>query len=370
MTEKGRAVLFYGVGKPFQITEYPVLDPEPGAIMVKVSLANICGTDLHWWRGDTDLAALGARGPRILGHESTGTVARLGEGVVTDSAGQPLKVGDMVVYRYFYPCGHCRSCLKGDDAACPFIIANMSVLSCERFPHFIGAFAEYYYLRPGHVVFKVPDGVTAQMVAPVNCCLSQVIYGLQKVGFSFGETIVIQGAGGLGINAAAVAKDMGADKVIVIDGITERLELAKAFGADELIDFREYKTPEERVQRVKDLTGGWGADVVAELVGSTEVVPEGLNMLGFGGRYLEIGNANLGKTYVADPGMLVFSNKKIFNVSTYTPGTLKKALDFISRAKGRYPFDKLLSRSYPLEDINQAFEDQNKGLVSRSAIVP
>ncbi|MEE8469776.1 MAG: zinc-binding dehydrogenase, partial [Dehalococcoidia bacterium] len=225
-------------------------------------------------------------------------------------------------------------------------------------------------LRPNHTVFKVPDDLTDDMVAPVNCALSEVIYGLERAGLGFGETIAIQGAGGLGIYATAVAKDMGADKVIVIDGIQERLDLAKAFGADELIDMRELKTPIERVLRVRELTGGWGADVVAELVGFPHAVPEGIDMLGNGGRYLEIGNISPLKTYDADPSSLVMNNKSIIGVMLYGPNTLKKALDFLSRAKNKYPFDKILSRSYPLEEINEAFENQDKGLVSRSTIVP
>ena len=369
MAEKGRVALFYGVGKRMEIKEYPVPDPEPGAILVKVSMATICGTDLHMWRGDINLAAMGAPLPVAMGHEMTGMVAKLGEGIFNDSAGQPLAVGDRVVYRYFYTCGRCRACLRGDDAACS--IAMLTVVGpAELPPHFVGAYADYYYLRPNHTVFKVPDDLTDDMVAPANCALSEVIYGLEKVGLRFGETIVIQGAGGLGINATAVAKEMGADQVIVIDGITERLELAKAFGADALIDMREYKTPEERVLRVKELTGGWGADVVAELVGFPRVVPEGLDMLGNGGRYLEIGNASPGMTYEADPSLLVVGSKSIVGVVLYRRDTLKKALDFLSRAKGKYPFDKILSRSYPLEEINKAFEEQDKGLVSRSAIVP
>ena len=368
MAEKGRAAVYKGLGQPMEIKEYPVLEPEPGAILIKVSMANICGSNLHMWRGDLDLAAVGARLPAILGHEATGKVAKLGEGVSTDSAGQPLAVGDRVVYRYFYPCGRCAACLRGEDAACPMNGLFLSLVDPP--PHFGGPYADYYYLRPNHTVFKVPDDLTDHMVAPANCALSEVIYGLEKVNLSFGETVVIQGAGGLGINAAAVAKEMGANKVIVIDGITERLELAKAFGADELIDMKEHKTPEERVGKVMELTGYQGAEVVAELVGFPAAIPEGLNMLGSGGRYLEIGNISPGKTVEIDPGLLVLGNKTIFCISFYGSDTLKKALDFLSRTKGKYPFDKILSHSYPLEEINKAFEVQDKGLVSRSAIIP
>lgn len=369
MVEKGRAAIYKGLGQPFEIKEYPVPEPEPGAILIKVTRANICGSDLHIWRGDIDIAALGAPLPMILGHEMTGTVAKLGEGIFNDSAGQPLAVGDRVVYRFFYPCGRCPACLRGQDAACP--MAPLSVYSpCEQFPHFLGGYADYYYLRPNHIIFKVPDDLTDDMVAPANCALCQVIYGLERVGVNFGETIVIQGAGGLGTNAIAVAKEMGAAKVIVIDGIEKRLELAKAFGADELIDIREFKTPEERVQRVRDLTSGWGADVVVELVGFPHVIPEGIEMMRNGGRYLVMGNISIGMAYEADPSILVMGNKSIVAIMLYGPDTLKKALDFMSRAKGKYPFHKILSRPYALEEINKAFEDQGNGLVTRATIVP
>jgi D-arabinose 1-dehydrogenase-like Zn-dependent alcohol dehydrogenase len=367
MSEKGRAAIYRELGKPMEIVEYPVPDPEPGAILVKISVANICGSDLHIWRGDMDLGALGAPLPVILGHEMTGRVARLGAGVATDSAGQALREGDRVVYPYFYPCGHCPACLKGQHAACPM---NMFFMSpCDMPPHFTGAFADYYYLRPNHTVFKVPDDLSDAMVAPANCALSEVIYGLEMVNLRFGETVVIQGAGGLGIYATAVAKEMGAQKVILIDGIDGRLELARAFGADEVVDLKQFTTPMDRVMRVRELTGGWGADVVAELVGFPGVIPEGLDMVCNGGRFLEIGNVSPGHgTFQADPASLVIGSKSMFCVVMYGRETLKKALEFLSRARTKYPFERILSRSYRLEEINEAFAEQDKGLVSRSAI--
>ncbi len=364
----GRAAIYHGLGKPMEIKEYPVPEPEPGAILVRTRRADICGSDLHMWRGDVDLAALGQPLPVILGHEMVGAVEKLGEGVTTDSAGQPLAEGDRVVHRYFVPCGRCRACLKGNDAACPS--AYLTVVNlCEPPPHFRGAYAEYYYLIPNQTVFKVPDDLPDEIVAPANCALSEVIYGLEKVKFSFGETVAIQGAGGLGIYATAVAREMGAAKVIVIDGIEERLELAKAFGADEIIDMREFKEPYQRSGRVKELTGGWGADVVVEVVGFPQVIPEGIDMLGNGGRYLELGNVSPLKYFEFDPSSLVINGKSIFGVALYTAEALKKALDFLLRTRSKYPFDKILACCYPLEEINRAFDEQNKGLATRSSIV-
>ena len=248
--------------------------------------------------------------------------------------------------------------------------ARLYSSSCEQHPHFLGAFADYYYLRPNHAVFRVPDDVTDNMVAPATCALSQAICGLDKVRFCFGETIVIQGAGALGICTCAVAKEIGAEKVIVIDSIRERLDLAKDFGADELINIRESKTPEERAQRVRELTEGWGADVVVELVGYPQVIPEGIEMVGNGGRYLMMGTISIGKTYEADPSIIVMGNKSIVGVMLYEANVLKKALDFLSRAKEKYPFHRILSHPYRLEEINKAFEEQDKGLVIRSTITP
>ena len=196
MPDRGRAAVYKATGQPMQIKDYPVPDPEPGAIVVKVSVANICGSDMHMWRGDVNLTMLGAPLPTILGHEAVGRVAKLGFGITTDSAGQPLKEGDRVTWMYYYPCGRCPSCLKGRHAECPMNAFFMGL--CDLPPHFIGTYADYYYVKPNHTIFKVPDELTDKMVAPANCALSEMIYGLERVSFRFGETIAIQGAGGLG----------------------------------------------------------------------------------------------------------------------------------------------------------------------------
>lgn len=368
MGEKGRAAIYHGLGKPMEIVEYPVIDPEPQTILVKITRANICGSDLHMWRGDMDLAAMGMPMPLILGHEMTGVVAKLGKGISTDSAGEKLKEGDRVVYPYFYPCGRCRACLNNNEAACAK--NGFYMMTSEKTPHFTGAYADYYFLRPGHVVFKVPDDLPDDIIAPINCALSEMIYGLDRVGLKFGETIVIQGAGGLGIYASAVAREMGAHRIIIIDRIEERLNLAKKFGVDHVIDMNVYKTPKERSKKVRELTGGNGADVVAELVGIPQALSEGLMMLGIGGRMLEIGNISPGKYVETDPAMLVMKSITLFSLIYYNRIALKKAIDFLSRTKARYPFNQIISNTYSLEEIEKAFEDQDKGLVSRATIIP
>ena len=111
----GRAAVFFGPGKPFELRDVPVPEVEPGAVLIRVSLANVCGSDLHFWRGDAPLA-LPPDG-WIFGHEMTGRVAALGPGVASDSLGRPLREGDRVAFCYFYPCGRCYVCLHGQRAA-------------------------------------------------------------------------------------------------------------------------------------------------------------------------------------------------------------------------------------------------------------
>jgi D-arabinose 1-dehydrogenase-like Zn-dependent alcohol dehydrogenase len=286
---KGKAAIFTDVGKPLEFREYALPDVEAGAMLVKISMANICGSDLHFLRGQGPGIPRGI--PQVLGHEMTGRIARLGRQVKTDAMGQPLHEGDRVVYAYFRGCGTCWMCLTGMPG-CPQRYAHWIGVSSELPPHFNGAYAEYYYLRPGQWVFKVPDELPDQLISPVNCALAEVLYGLHKTGIVLGDSVVIQGAGGLGLYAAAVAREMGAGPIIVLDKMQDRLELAKAFGADHVINVEALDWP-QRLEVVKQLTDGRGADVVAEFVGSPAVVQEGLEMLRYGGRYLWIGNINL-----------------------------------------------------------------------------
>src|SRR5207237_6047411 len=123
----------------------------------------------------------------------------------------------------------------GVSRACPNARGYLTN-SCDVAPHFYGAFGDYYYVRPGAAIFRVPDELSDTMVAGVNCALSQVVGGMQLAGVRLGDSVVIQGAGGLGVYATAVAREMGAGRVSVIDSIRSRLELAGGFGASVVRD--------------------------------------------------------------------------------------------------------------------------------------
>jgi threonine dehydrogenase-like Zn-dependent dehydrogenase len=349
----GRVAVLKAYGGDFELREYPVPDPEPGAVLVRLTRAGVCGSDLHIWRGE--MKEIYGALPRDLtfGHEMCGRVARLGAGVTVDSAGQPLGEGDRVTFLYFFPCGRCPVCLRDEMGSCPRKARANRVAGTA--PYFNNAYGDYYYLRPGGFVFRIPDEVSDDVATPANCALAQVLYGLTRAGVRQGDTVVIQGAGGLGLNAVAVARDMGADRVIVLDRVDSRLELARAFGADHVLSLTELTTPERRVQAVMDLTAGFGADIVADFVGYPEVVPEGLRMLRGGGCYLEVGSISPGNVFSYDATALVRGNARLVAASNYSPWALGRALAFLRKNAGRFPFERLVSHVFPLAQITEAF---------------
>ncbi|WP_193044818.1 zinc-binding dehydrogenase [Mycolicibacterium baixiangningiae] len=366
---EGRIARFDAPGTPFVIETVTLPEVGPGEILVKVTRTNICGSDLHAWHGTFATRGLGGQLPTVLGHEMVGAVAALGDGVDTDSNGKPLTEGTRVVFPYFFSCHRCRNCLMGRRNAC--LNLTMAMLGrADQPPYFVGGYADYFLLPAGAVVYTVPDTVSDDIASGANCALSQVMYGLDRVDLQLGEIVVVQGAGALGLYAVAVAKARGADTVIAIDGVPDRLELATAFGADAVIDINEAATVKDRAKIVRELTGGHGADVVVEVVGHPSAIDEGLKLLGQFGRYAEIGNINIGKTFEFDPSRFVFGNKTMVGVSLYEPSVLSRALTFLERHRDHLPLDRLAAAQYPLDDINEAFAAAEGKRDVRASIVP
>ncbi len=360
----GRVAVFVGPEEPLEIREYPVPDPAPDALVVKVSLANICGSDIHFWRGKGPKIRRDI--PQVLGHEMVGIVDKVGRDVKADSTGKPLREGDRIVYSYFSPCGACPACLIGTPG-CPNRYRNWLNVSADDPPHFHGAFGDYYYLRSNHWIFHVPDGLPDRSVSPINCAMAQALYGLNQIGVVIGDIVVIQGAGGLGLYAAAISKEMGAGLVISIDRFEDRLSLALKFGADRVLNAAE-TTSDQRVEQVRDWTGDTGADVIAEFTGAPSVIQEGTRMLRFGGRYLWIGNVSPGFGTEIDPGTMVRGSQKVECVIVYEPWVIPRALDMIQRTRSRYPFDRIISHVIPFENINEAFSAAAEGRATRVSL--
>ena len=203
--------------------------------------------------------------------------------------------------------------------------------------------------------------------------MGTVTEGLLRAGLGEGDYLVIQGAGGLGLNAAAMAKDMGAHRVIVLDRIPGRLDLAREFGADHTVNIDEYDTPEARRDRVLELTDGRGANYVMELVGRAELLAEGIEYLTNGGTFIEIGDIVRGRTVAVDPSLLL-RGKKIMGSSMYRPQLVPVMLEMLVKNLDRRPYAALVSDTYPLDRVNEAFEraewSERSTAVSRAMLVP
>jgi threonine dehydrogenase-like Zn-dependent dehydrogenase len=360
---KGK-VAFLKAPKEVEIRGYELPKPGPGAMLLKVRRSNLCGSELHIWSGNHPVI----KGDIVLGHETIGEILELGNGVEKDYAGNPVKIGDRIVAPYYLTCMKCKACLRGDFYLCHNAYAYW-VKHPDVYPHFHGTFATHWYVHPNQYFFKVPDEVSDQIAASANCALSQVYFGIEQACLTGGEYILIIGAGGLGLNATAIAKEKGA-KVIVVDAVKDRLQLAKEFGADFTIDINEYNTIEERVKKVNEITGGEGADVVLEVAGVPQAFVDGVHYARLGGRLIEIGNVSPQKTVEIGPALITRKALHVIGVVRYNPWYLYKSLQFLKENSNKYPYYKFTDKEYSLDEVQLALERAEKRLVTRAVIVP
>lgn len=352
--------------QPFEIREYPLPDEvEPGAALVRVEMAGICGTDVHLWKGQLPIPR-----PIILGHETVGTVVKLGEGLDTDWTGAPLHEGDRVAWYAGRLCGQCFYCVqKRQPTRCLNRKAYGISYPCDHIPHFLGGYAEYHYLLPGSAIFKLTD-LSTEMVVGAGCALNTAIHGIERMGIGWGDTVVIQGSGPVGLAALAVAKSAGALQTIVIGGPAHRLELARTFGADHTINIEQVAVATERIERVKQLAGGYGADAVIECVGMPVVVPEGLEMCRDGGKYLVLGHYGDAGATPLNPHVITRKQLTVYGSWASEPRHMALAIEFLRKYGERFPFDQLVSHRFPLDRAFEALQSTAGWVSSKSVIVP
>jgi len=339
---------------------------EPGAALVRTEMAGICGTDVHLWKGELKIAL-----PVILGHETVGQIAQLGEGLDRDWNGANLRVGDRVTWTSTISCGKCFYCAeKKQPTRCPQRRAYGIGYRCDEGPHFLGGYAEYHYLRPGSNIFKIPEDLSTEAVIGAGCALITAIHGVERTGIEWQDVVVVQGAGPVGIAALAVAKSAGASRVIVLGAPQARLDMARRFGADEVINIEELANPQERIDAVRALTRGYGADVVLECVGHPTAVGEGMEMCRDGGKYLVLGHYCDAGPIPWNPHVITRKQLQVFGSWSSEPRHMKAALDFL-RARGHeFPFADLVTHRFPLEQANEALRTTAQWLSAKSVIVP
>jgi threonine dehydrogenase-like Zn-dependent dehydrogenase len=343
-----------------EFRDYELPDVAEGAVLLRTVAAGVCGSELHVWGGHHPMKE------GVLGHETVGEVTDRCRRA-TDSAGVPLAEGDRVTAPFFQTCLRCPACSRGELNLCHHAY-DVWYQHPDLFPHFVGTHSTHYYVSPTQWLYHVPENVPSAIAASTNCGLTQVWAGIEQAGLRPGEHLVVQGAGGLGLYAIAVAKERGIT-VSVIDSVPGRLETAAAFGADVCISMSEHASVEERVELVQSLTGGEGADCVLEVAGVPAAFAEALALVRKGGRVVEIGNVTPGTTQPFDIGDLTRRSIRIIPVIRYQPWQLKEALDFLSRNVDRVPFASLLDAEYPLERLEEALEDSMARTVNRAVVV-
>jgi threonine dehydrogenase-like Zn-dependent dehydrogenase len=198
--------------------------------------------------------------------------------------------------------------------------------------------------------------------------MSIVYWALDKGRLGYGETLLVMGAGGLGLHAIALAKARGA-RVIAMDGVARRLEQAGQFGADQIIDLREFPDSRARRKRVRELTG-YGPDAVLEVAGIPEAFADAISYARQGGRVLEVGNVLLSPATPIAPGFITMKSLDITTAMGYPPHYLKKSLDFLSANLDRFPYLELCDGQFPLAAAAQALDQSERREVTRAAIIP
>ena len=345
-----RAAVLRDFGTMPQIETVPIpRQIEPGALLVKTECCTLCGSDVHLVRGNLNRkVAL----PVIAGHEMTGRVVARGEGTDTDSVGQPLNLGDRIVWTRTN-CGQCYMCtVVAQPTLCPDARAYMYE-TMERSPHLLGGMSEYVYVLPQSGRIVVPEAIDAPLASMASCAFRSVVHAFAQLGaLRPTDTIVVQGTGPLGLLAIGLARHAGAHRILAIGAPKARLFLATEFGAYQTLSI-DTQTADERRDRILEETAGRGADVVMEFAGHPAAFREGMTLVRRGGAYLLVGQLGAGEVPFR-PSDIVHRNLRLIGSLAGGARDYWTALQLIEAHQGDLPFHKLISNSYLLENVSDA----------------
>lgn len=326
-----------------------VADPTPavGEVVIQVGAATTCGTDLKVWRRGGHAKML--RPPTLFGHEAAGQIVALGEGVTG------WQVGDRVVPNNSAPCHHCFFCQRQEYSLCTNLTWNN------------GTFAEYLRIPAAIVqqnLLRVPDELSyelAAMTEPLAC----VLHGVARSNIKAGDRVVVLGDGAIGLMfVAKLAHDQHVE-VLLFGGNDQRLEIGKQLGATSTFNYHQL---EDIPSVVKELTQGWGADVVIEATGVPSVWEIAIACARPGATVNLFGGCPRDTSITVNTEQLHYSELTLKGVFHNTPEFVREALSLIASQK--IPFDRLISDRRPLKDLEQVFYDMRERQVIKVAMVP
>lgn len=359
-----RAAVYEAPNTPFILKEYPLRPVKAGEVLVRVTMSTICRSDIHSYEGKRPNPC-----PGILGHEIIGLIEEIGEGIDKDMRGDALAVGDRITWgEYFFDGPDYYRDVLDMPQKCQGVRKYGHDLADED-PHFLGGFAEYCYILPGTVILKLPDELSDEEATPLNCGVATMACVTEAAQIALGDAVVVQGLGLLGLYGGAMAKARGARTVIGLDAVASRLDVARKFGFDHVIDVGANPATAV-VAEVRGLCRPDGADAVIEVCGVPDVIPQGLQMLRTGGRYVLGGLVSPGADVTIDANMLVKRWITLRGIHNYHPRHLIQALDFVVANRGRFPFREIVDSKFALADLDLAFRKASERTVLRAAIVP
>jgi threonine dehydrogenase-like Zn-dependent dehydrogenase len=356
-----RAAVMTGPGE-LEVRRFPLPEPEPGAVLMRVRLSGICGTDKHTFRGETVQYAgtpheRSIEYPLICGHENVGVVEATGGEVPADD-GTPLRPGDRIVPAANVPCGACWYCLNEQPYyLCEHMEDYGNSLNVARAPSLFGGWSELMYLLPGTPIFRVPDELTDELAVLTE--VMAVTHGVETArrvtGVEFGESVVVYGAGPLGLCHLIKSRLLGCGKLVAIDRLPSRLETASELGATLTLNAEELDD-DELVARVREHTVR-GADVVHDCSGVPPTFVNALRMVRVGGAVVESGAfVDLGSVQINPNRDICVANVTVIGVGGESAASYAPAMELLARNRDRLPLDRIVTHRFALEDARAAVE--------------
>ncbi|MEU4571907.1 S-(hydroxymethyl)mycothiol dehydrogenase [Nonomuraea sp. ATR24] len=355
-----QGVIATGKGREVAIETVLVPDPGPGEAVVNVQACGVCHTDLHYREG-----GISDDFPFLLGHEAAGVVEAVGEGVTG------LEPGDFVILNWRAVCGQCRACLRGrpwycfntHNAAQKMTLTDGTELSPALG---IGAFLEKTLVAAGQCT-KVSAEAPASVAGLLGCgVMAGIGAAINTGGVTRGDSVAVIGCGGVGDAAVLGASLAGAAKIIAVDVDDRKLEWARGFGATDTVNSRE----SDPVEAIRDLTGGFGADVVIEAVGRPETYKQAFYARDLAGTVVLVGVPTPEMTLEL-PLLDVFGRGGALKSSWY--GDCLPSRDFPMLIdlflQHRLPLDRFVTETIGLDQVEEAFAKMHRGDVLRSVVI-
>ena len=313
---------------------------DEGEVLVEIGMATICGSDLHTYNGRRHGPT-----PSILGHEAVGRVVEVGAGR------EGLTRGDRVTWSIADSCGSCPPCQEyGLPQKCENLFKYGHAPISDG-TGLNGCYASHILLRPGTHIVVVPESLGDEIVAPANCALATMINAVSRLPDPC-RSVVVQGAGLLGLYACALLRRRGVENVFVVEVQERRLEAIPAFGGM-AIDGRPEHYPQGR-EKILALAAG-GVDAVLEVAGEASVIPQGVGLLRPGGFYGFVGMVHPQTRLDLTGEGVIRKCLTICGVHNYAPWHLDRAINFLQQTYGEYPYESLVSPPFPLAELENAF---------------